>query len=105
MHHFLNDLEEKHASRMRSSYRGGKLETETRGCFYWWRLSFRCQVPKEQIEHEDTQDGEGHINIPGVVQESPLLETSLIVPANTLLEGVEHTLRGPFIDEMLIVDS
>lgn len=34
-----------------------------------------------------------------------MLETSLVVPANTLVEGVEHTLGGPSIDEMSTIDE
>ena len=51
------------------------------------------------------QDGEGHIDIPGAAQDSPLLEASLVTPTNTSVEGVEHTLEGPSIDEMPIVDQ
>jgi len=46
------------------------------------------------------QDGEGHINIPGVAQESPLLAASLVAPTDTSVEGVEHTLGGLSIDEV-----
>ena len=45
-------------------------------------------------------DGEGHIHILCVAQESPLLEISLIALADTLVEGVEHTLEGPSFDEV-----
>ena len=40
------------------------------------------------------QDGKGHIDIPGVAQESPLLEASLIALADTLVEGVSIHLKG-----------
>lgn len=50
----------------RSSYRVGQLEGETRGHFCWWRLGFRCQELEEEVEQEGMQDGEGHIDIPGV---------------------------------------
>ena len=53
----------------------------------------------------DTVDGEEHIDIPNVARESPLLEASLVAPADTLVEGVEHALIGPYIDEIPIVDE
>jgi len=51
----------------------GQLEGESKGRFCWWRLRFRCQELEEEVDQEDMQDGEGHIDIPGVAQESPLL--------------------------------
>lgn len=47
----------------------------------------------------------GTLIYPSVAQESPLLEAYLVAPADTLVEGVEHTLGGPSIDEMPIVDE
>ena len=44
--------------------------------------------------------GEGHIDITGVTQESPLLETSLIAPIDSLVEGVDHSLEGRSVDEV-----
>lgn len=73
--------------------------------FYWWRPGFRCQKLKEEVEKENTQDGEGNIDIPSVAQESTLLEASLVAPADTSVEGVEDTLGGPSIDEMPTVDA
>ena len=39
-------------------------------------------------------DGEGHIDIPGVAQESPFLEASLVALADTLVEGVSIHSKG-----------
>lgn len=76
----------------------GKLEDETRRHFYSWIQGFRCQNIEEDVEKKDTQDGEGHIDIPDVAEESPLLEASLVAPSDTSVEGVDHTLGGPSID-------
>lgn len=34
-----------------------------------------------------------------------MLEASLVALVETLVEGIEHTLRGPSIDEMPTVDE
>jgi len=74
--------------------RRGQLEGESRGRFCWWRPRFRCQELEEEVDQEDMQDGERHIDIPGVAQESPLLEASLIALADTLVEGVSIHSKG-----------
>jgi len=88
MPHFLDEPKEKHRSRTRSSYRGGQLEGDIMGCFYWWRPGFRCRELEEEVEREDTQNGEGNIDLSSVGQDLSLLETSLIAPIDTLIERV-----------------
>ena len=40
-----------------------------------------------------------------VIQETPLLEIPLVALVDTLVERVEHTLRGPTFDEVLPMDE
>ena len=40
-----------------------------------------------------------HIDLPGVAQESPLFETSLIAPVDTLVEKIEPTHIKPSVEE------
>lgn len=82
-----------------------RTEGETRGHFYWWRLGLRCKEPKAKVEQEDTQVGEGHIDIRSVAQEPPLLETSLISLIDTLVERVGHTTIELSVDEMLLLNE
>jgi len=84
-----------------------QLEGETGGHFCWWRPSFRYQEPEEEVENdvESPHDGEEHIDIPGVAQESPLLETSLIAPINTLVERIEPTRINPFVEGVPSLDE
>ena len=84
-----------------------QLEGETRRRFCWWRPSFRYQELDEEVEHdvESPQDGEEHINILGVVQESPLLETSLIALVDTLVERIEPTRIEPIVEGFPSLDE
>ena len=62
---------------------------------------------EEEVEHdaESPQDGEEHIDILNVAQESPLLETSLIAPIDTLVERIEPTRIKPFVEEVPSLDE
>lgn len=88
-------------------HRGGKLEDETERRFCCWRPCFRYQEPKEEVEHEivGTQDCEEHVDVSSVAQESSLLEIPLVALVDTLVERVEHTLRGPSINEVPPMDE
>jgi len=81
--------------------RGGQLEDETERHFCWWRPGFRYQKPKEEVEHEivGTQECEERVDVFNMTHESPLLDIPLVAPVDSLVERVEHTLSGPFVDE------
>lgn len=50
-----------------------------------------------------TQECEECVDVSSVAQESPLLEIPLLAPVDTLVERVEHTLRGPSVDELSFI--
>lgn len=84
-----------------------RLEGETRGCFCWWRLGFRYQEPREEVQHdaESSWDGEEHIDIPSVAQQTPLLETSLIAPVDTLVKIIEPNHIEQFVEGVPSLDD
>ena len=77
------------------------------GHFCWWRLGFRYQGPEEEFKHdaERPHDGDKHIDMPGMVWESPLLETSLIAPVDTMVERIEPTHIEPFVEGVPSLDE
>jgi len=55
-------------SPQREQTRQGSLEGETTRHYCWWRPSFKCQEPEEEVEREaeSTQDCGEHVDTPSV---------------------------------------